>query len=475
MLRTTLVTSLTLCSLLSFSQDANYWSSNYGPGGFFTPGAVVSNNRDSGIFFYNPALMGLSSKSSTSISANIYKLEGINIKNGVGQGKNLKSNQTSIIPLMASGTISIKGITVGYALINDPVMNFVGTQRKDSKINVLDDSYSPGDEYYIGEYNLENTVTTTSGLISIGKKLSKNFSAGISLEGALLKQTFDLNTTARALVNSRTDTVFPPIVSTTASYFVRYTHIGFRVKAGISYDLDNHHFGLMATLPTLRLGGSGLLVSDQEVNNLRDTDSGTVFNFLANGRQENLKSKYKTPISIAGGYSYDYGKGQIYIAAEYFAKIKEYNIITPRNEYFIRPDSSNNSVTSDLLKLKDVHKAIANFAIGFSYALKQNLMGYLSLRTDFTYADPSLYKGDFGNTTNTSVWNNYYMQIGTNVKKRKFNLRTGLLLGYGSSNKYRQDVNYDHPDESNLLLGDPELTKATHFSLGVLFSYIHNL
>jgi len=475
MLRTTLATCLTFCSLLSFAQDANYWSSNYGPGGFFTPGAVVANNRDSGVFFYNPALMGLSSKSSTSISANIYSLEGINIKNGVGQGKNLKSTQTSIIPLMASGTISIKGITVGYALINNPVMNFVGTQRKDSKINVLDDSYSPGDENYIGEYNLENTITTTSGILSIGKKVTQHFAAGISLEGALLKQTFDLNTTARALVNTSTDTIFPPIVSTTSSYFVRYTHIGFRVKAGVSYDINNHHFGLMITAPTLRLGGSGTLVSDLSVSNLRSADNATPFNFLANGRQEHLKSKYKTPVSFAGGYSYDYGKGQIYIAAEHFARIKEYNIITPRNEYFIRPDSSNNSATSDLLKLKDVHKAITNFAVGFSYQLNPNLMGYLSLRTDYTYADPTLYKNEDGNTTNISVWNNYYMQIGTNVKKRKFNLRTGLLLGYGSSDKYKQDVNYDHPDEDNLLLGNPGLTKATHFSVGVIFSYIHNL
>lgn len=475
MLRTTLVTCLTFCSLLSFAQDANYWSSNYGPGGFFTPGAVVANNRDSGVFFYNPALMGLSTKNSTNITANIYRLESINVKNAVGTGKNLKNNQTSIVPLMASGNISIKGITIGYALINNPVINFAATQRKDEKINVLADSYSPGPETFIGQYAIQNTFTTTSGILNIGKKLSNNWSAGISMEGSLIKQSYDFSTSSRALVNVNTDTIFPPIASSAITYLAKYTYVGLKFKAGVSYDAGSHHFGLMVTSPLVRLGGSGTLVSDVIVDNIKDTASGLDISLLANSRQENLKAKYKMPVSIAGAYAYDYGKGQIYIAAEYFSKVKEYNIILPREEDFIRPDTSAKAYTPDLLKLKDVRKALTNFAIGISYQVKENMMAYLSLRTDFTYADSSLYQNTNGYTSNISTWNNYHMQIGANFKKRKFNLRTGLLLGYGSSDKILQPVNYDNPNENNLLFGDTHYTKATHFSLGVIFSYIHNL
>ena len=165
----------------------------------------------------------------------------------------------------------------------------------------------------------------------------------------------------------------------------------------------------------------------------------------------------------------------LYLAAEYFTRIKEYKIITPRNEYFIRPDSANNAGTSLLLKMKNVHKAVLNIAVGASYDINENTTGYLSLRTDFTYADTKLFTDLFGQAPNLTVWNNYYMQLGANFKKRRFNFRTGLLPGYGSTNKYGQTVNYDHPDESNFLLGSPTLTSARHFSVGVLFAYIHHL
>ncbi len=65
-----LITSL--CFILSVqglkAQDANYWSSSYNPAGLLTPGAVIVLNRDSGVMFFNPALLGYNTKNSASIS-----------------------------------------------------------------------------------------------------------------------------------------------------------------------------------------------------------------------------------------------------------------------------------------------------------------------------------------------------------------------------------------------------------------------
>jgi hypothetical protein len=66
------------------------------------------------------------------------------------------------------------------------------------------------------------------------------------------------------------------------------------------------------------------------------------------------------------------------------------------------------------------------------------------------------------------------MQLGSNFKKRKFNLRAGLLLTYGSTNQFKQSINFDNPNESNLLEGELGLTKASTFSAGLMFAYIHN-
>ena len=67
-----------------FTQDANYWSSAYGPGGFFVPGATIAKNGDSGVLFYNPALLAFNTKNASNISGSVYNFNALNIKDGTG-------------------------------------------------------------------------------------------------------------------------------------------------------------------------------------------------------------------------------------------------------------------------------------------------------------------------------------------------------------------------------------------------------
>jgi hypothetical protein len=470
---------ITLFLKQSLAQDANYWSSNYGPGGFFSPGAVIANNKDSGVMFYNPALLAYTNKNSASISANIYQYESINIKNGAGTGHNLKSTSIKIIPLMVSGTIALKlkkPFTIAYALINDPVINYLSSQRRDERFNVLNDSYSPGPEFYVGQYTAQNTITNTTGILSTGFKIAPGLAAGISFEGMIRKQNYREDFLSRAFINSSDSNSSQPIAGDDVSYQVTYTHIGLRFKAGLSYDIGRSHFGITLSSPLVGLYGTGTLVSDQLITNIKDPYSNLFYSFMANTRQTSLHPKYKMPFSVALGYSYDYGPGQIYLAAEYFSKINQYRIITPRDEYFVRPDTGNNNVlTSALLQFKDAHKSLVNFSLGISYELRPAVMGFFSLRTNFTYADEGLYTNSSGFTANSSAWNDYHSQIGINVKKRKFNFRAGLVFTYGTTNKYLQPINFDNPNEDNILQGNPVLTKATHFSAGLMLGYIYNL
>jgi hypothetical protein len=459
------------------AQDANYWSSSYNPAGFLTPGAVIAFNRDSGVMFLNPALLAYSNKSTASISGSVYQYSNIKIKNGAGTGLDLKSTSASIIPQMISATISLKGnhpFTVGYALTHNPIMSYQATQQRDARFNVLDDSYSPGNESFLGQYKRLNSINETSGIISGGFKASDHFAVGISAEGQLRKQSFNSDFSSRALYNINSSSIsLPPIANAEESYLASYLHVGIRFKAGLSYDEDRSHLGLTISSPLLHVAGSASILSDNVVNNLR-LGSDTL-NLLANSRQEKLKAAYKMPLSIGFGYAYDLKSGQIYFAAEYFNKVNEYNLITPRDETFIRGDIPLDNFGSSSLKFKDVRNSILNFGIGVSYLLQPDVTGFLSLHTDFNYANNSLYKDDNGYTSNTAYYNIYHCQIGANLKKRKFNFRTGLLLSYGTTNKYPQYVNFDNPNESNVLAGNPINTNASHFSVGLMLSYIHNL
>jgi len=461
------------------AQDANYWSSSYNPGGFLTPGAVIAFNRDSGVMFLNPALLAYSTKSTASINASVYQYGRINIKNGAGTGLDLKSTSTNIIPQMISATVSLKGnhpFTIGYALTHNPVMTYRVNQQRDATLNVLDDSYSPGNEYFLGQYKNVNTINETSGIISGGFKASDHLAIGVTIEGQIRKQDFDYNTSARALYNVG-DFALPKFSNVQESYTAGYYNVGIRFKAGFAYDNEIHHLGLTLSSPLLHVAGSRNILSDNQTSDLIMPREADTVNLLTNSRQRSLKVNYKLPFSVALGYAIDYKGGQFYMVAEHFANVGEYNIITPKSQNFIKGvDSGDDLFTSDFLKFKDARKSVTNFGISASYLLKADLMGYISFHTDFNNISKALYNiDDSGYRSNTGNYNIYHCQVGTNVKKRKFPLRTGLLFSYGTTNKYLQNVNFDNPNEANYLGGYTGYTKASQFSVGLMLSYIHNL
>lgn len=469
-----LIILFTGISQFAWAQDANYWSDNYGPAGFFTPGAVLANNRDSGVLFYNPALQAWTQKKAVSISGTVYQVESIKIKNGTGTGKDLKSRITSSVPQMLSGMVALgkkKPVYIGYALMHTAVFNYNVSQQQDTKLNIRDSANAPGLEYYIGQYNFQNITRETSALISTGFALTKRWAIGFMAEGQSRSQHYSETFSSRALLgNSTTSTM--PLASNEGVYQVDYHHIGLRLKVGLSYEMEKHHVGLLFSSPLIHLGGRGTLLSNNAIANIHFIPQ-EVVNLLASTRQTKLKSDYKVPASIALGYAYDYDKGQVYVAAEYFLKVKEYNILTPRAEGFVRPDTGgSHSSTAALLEMREARKAIFNIGVGVSYQLKPQLVAYCSLRTDFNYATRETTDGF---SPNTAIWDNYYCQLGLNIKRSKYNLRTGILLGYGHTGSYQQPINFDDPKESNLLTGTIGTVPATRVTAGLMIAFIHNL
>jgi hypothetical protein len=465
----------------SIAQDSNYWSSNYGPGGFMTAGATVADTKDSGVFFYNPALLAIRPKTALEFSGSLYQFESTRITDALGKGKDLKSVSGGVSPQMHSGSFEMKKterLVLAYALIHTHILNDRVNQRQDKKLNALDDAYSPGDEDYVGQFSEINQVSEISGAFSAGYKLSENLFIGATLEVPLRKQSFDLEYSGRALQNlpANSDKLLPPLSNAQTTYRVEYTQVSLKPKFGLAYNQSRHHFGLMVTLPLTRIFGQGTLVSDEVTTNMRTTLTEEPIDLLANTRQEKLKTAYKTPLSVAAGYSLELGRSQVYVAAEYFAKVGDHNIITPRNEVFVRPNTgTTDEFTSAFLKFKDARKAVTNVGIGMSFPVKPAVTGYVSMRTNFSYADEKSFADEDGYVSYTTNWNTWHAQIGANIRRTKFSFRPGLLLSYGSTRAYKPEVNFDTPKDYNFLLGEPVNAKATHLVVGLLLSYIHNL
>ena len=467
-----------LLGLQAAAQDTHYWAANFSAGSFVMPGGVVANNRDSGVVFYNPALLAYSLKNSAAISGNLYQWQLINIKDGTGVNKDLRSAYANIIPVTGSGTLHLdvgKAFTIGYAFLHDPQINYQANQQGNSDIDIPDLNNAPGKESFLGQYSVQNRASYTSSLISVGFKVSDKIALGFTGEAGLRHYFFSGYYSSRAFRNNVRDNALNYIAAH-EGYQADYFHLGMRFRVGVSYDDGRDHFGLVVSSPLMRLYGKGTILSDVELNNLRPSPTARPINLLANSRQTNLSATWKMPVSVALGYARDFNrnKGQVNFTAEYFKNVPFYNILTPTKDFFARGSNFGDIYTADQLKLTDARRAVLNVGVGVSYLIKPNLTGYASIRTDMTYASDALNEGNTGYQYNATNWNNIRWQLGTNVKKRKFNLRTGFMFAYGSTNTYKQSVNFDTPSEENILQGDLLKTKASHFSVGLLFAYIYN-
>lgn len=472
----TIIIFTSLVPAMLRGQDTHYWGSHYGTAGFFLPGSVVAYNGDSSVLFYNPALLVHSNGPRISANANIYYLEKINRQNGAGTNRDLRSSTSGSLPQLISGNFRLKGkpgVNIAYGIISNNPIDFQATQRRDEAFNVLNDSYSPGNEFYVGQFIEQNTVKDFTGLAGIGFSITHRLSAGFYIEGTNRKQKYEINYLSRVLVNPPASDTFS-LVSTDFDYFVSYSHQSIKLKAGFAWDGENDHLGLLIQTPNWGVGGTGTIVADEVINNM-PIGSTVRLSLLANTRQQDLKVKWKNPLSIALGYTRQLHKTILYGAVEYFARVKAYNIITPRPEAFIRPDTGNtNQSTQVLLQLRDARRAVWNVGVGGSCQLKEKMTVYFAFRTDNSYRSNKLLTDEDGIVPDISTWNIWHWQAGLNLKKAKYNMRVGLYLSHGHDKNYTQAINFDNPSESNFLLGDAQTYPAKYFSTGLMLSYLHN-
>jgi hypothetical protein len=458
-----------------FAQDTHYWGNHYGAGGFFVPGSVIAYTGDSAVLFYNPALLVHAGKSKISVSATAYYFEKIKVKNGAGNNFDLQSVNGGSSPLLVAGNIQFKKnprINIAYGLISEPVFDFHVSQRRDEQMPVLDESYSPGPEYFVAQMKKQNTIRRFGAMAGMGFSLSKNISAGFYVEAFSRRHRYEINFIGRALVNPPGNSQYP-LVSTDLDYSVNYSHFGLKGRLGVAWDDGPDQIGLTFQTPLVRISGSGTIVSDMVINN--GNFLGFLINQIANTRQEKLEVAWKDPFSVSLGYSRQFHGATVYAAAEYFPSVDEYNIVTPRDEYFIRPDTGNNFLfTRDILRLKDARRNIWNFSAGGSFVLSQRLLLFAACRTDHTYFKWDRFKDNTGFIPYTATWNLFHVQTGLNMKMPKYTVRAGLYTAFGGDGKYVQDINFDNPTEGNFLQGELSIGRARYFSAGFLLSYIHN-
>lgn len=452
------------------AQDTHYWALQFGTHSSLMSGAVVGRVRDNSAIFYNPACLAFIDTSSVSINADLYQLEKTKIENALGNEKDFKNNNFKNLPLLISGLIPTNNpnIKMGYGFASSVDYGFNGLVRIDGDYQIVDDAESPGKEAIIGQLSLNSRITETTFGYGIGNKFSERWALGATILFHWRNQSYERNLYTRMFLNTANNT----FVNGDFLQNFSYDNMRSQLKLGVNYKGDHFDVGLAVNSPSFKLFGKGVVAADITANNM--LYHGQRIDVLANDRQEKLPSVYKSPWSAATGVNFDLKRSQVGITVQYYSGLEVYDILRAKPAAFVRPQQLYGDIGSDdILRVKTGNKSVINWAVGYEYLMSRKFTLNLSFRRDNSYFDKAVHETR-GIKPDISSWDIYHVVLGGNASGKRLSVSTGILFGFGSNEKYEQDANLDEPSERNFLEGGTTVTKASYYSIGILFGITIN-
>lgn len=456
---------LFIAFLPGYSQDNNYWNMQFGAKSALLGGAVTGAYADNGTMYYNPAGLNFKDSTNINVSANLYKVERMRVKNALGSGINLTSYNFDVTPQLISGSRKLsEHVGIGAVVLthNDVDITF---QQSYSAIKAI----YPGDTVfrrnYIGDFDYRNRINEQWFGLCMSFSLNPKLTLGFTHFFNYRFQRFSQHISATAI--SEDTAIFRGFTSQyDYSRDVRYDVVSTMSKFGVMYKHGPRlSLGASITMPSLTLFGIGKTYTKVYSSNLvsNNYESYTVFD-----RQKGLNASYNTPFSVSVGLKTRFGKLRTYLSAEYFAPIEKYDIINPTDSLNINKSGVEYN-SSNLLSVQYSAKGVLNGALGLEYALLKKLSVLSSFRTDFNTQTNKLTSQD-NNSLATSYIDLYHATLGCVIRKNKKDYIVGLSYSFGQLFSQKQFADFNNPtDESNLLGVTFKKAGYEYRSLGLIF------
>lgn len=440
----------------AIAQDYQYWTEQYGARGSLMGGAIMADPEDNTAVYYNPAALGWLESSSISVNATVYKAQLTHLENVAGEGYSDNYIRYVYYPQMLSGMLPLKKdsrFKIGYVLMT----RFNDRQRYNTRSTELTDVMEdfPGDEYYIGAFELYKSIDEQWGGLGFGYQLSEKVAIGATQFVSYRYQDYSTSTYARAI----------PVID--SSYFLASSnsyedlvYFNWRLlwKFGISIKLDKTDLGFTITTPTVNVYGDNEVqreVSFSNVPNFIGEDE--ELDFLAIDRRESLKAHYKLPWSFGAGIKHDFGTTKISLDMEYFTPIKTYAITSAEHRPVIYPPSIYTEELIgkiDFLTVKSRHKGVFNVGLGMEKQMSEKVDMLLGFRTDFSSF--SYDNVPDGIIMSGRSWDLYHLSGGITYKFEKSALTAGLDLLFGYQDNLTSFVNFTEPKDHYGLVNVPQ-------------------
>lgn len=437
-----------------FSQNNHYWWQNFGGEATMMSGAVIAGVRDNSAVFYNPGAIGFIDDLTISVNANVYMAQITKIKNGAGDGLNLKQWRYTYFPQMISGMLPFKKLDkwrFGYTLMTRYKSYYRFNNVHAKKYDVTE-AY-PGEETYVGSYEYFNDMDEQWGGVGISYRVSEKFSMGITPFVSYRNQSF------QQVVNARTI----PVVDT--NYFlisigdydnIRYINWKVLFKIGFALDLGKWKLGLTVTSPSMSIYGDADVQREISLVNFDKINPGiSNADLLAIDRQESLGMHNKSPLSIGGGIRYEDNKTLFEISGEYFFGIKPYKMINTSGRPFIYPEQlvpDDFQSDFDFLAVYNYANPVMNVGLGIKHNFSETVDLLCGFHTDFNFKRKP--EETPGYVVPTGTWDFYHFSSGINYNMKSSRITAGLNYYFGIENDMEQLINFTNPKDYLGLTGE---------------------
>lgn len=430
-------------SVPAASQDAHYWTNQYGTRSELVGGLVVGSSLDLSSTFYNPGAIAFVSDPRLVLTTDAWEYQIFDFDNIAPEGLDLRAGRLRPAPSIFAVQLPIKAAKHRFSFSVITRHSF----EVDAQATQIPTVQQIADSGLSGASSLEANLTSRLGEGWIGfswaHPLGERLGVGVTTYIAGRGQ-FGRRQAFGQFVDSTDAGLSTRLVSEFSYWNVRLLW-----KAGVALDLRPLTLGLTLTTPGISLFGSGRVLTNDGVAGTDPRDS-TVVNELAADFQDKIPSKYKSPPSISVGAAYRIGPTTLYATAEWFNEVGEYTILD--TDEFVG-QTSGDAVSNDLTyELKDV----VNFGFGVEHRFGERFQGYGAFFSDRS----ALPEGkDQRIPVAMADWDIWHASAGGAFVIDNIDITLGASYGWGADTILTP------------ITGQPQMSELHYHSIKVIFGF----
>ncbi len=419
---------MSILAIDSSAQDSHYWTQQYGTQGELLLGTVVGSIIDLSAVYYNPGALALLENPSLILGAQAFELQSITVKDEDGNPSPLQSRRVGPAPTLFAGILPPKWLDgqIGYSVFTRSDFDFRMQAVVSGELgaDVPDSLIVSG-----GELIVEQDISGIWGGPTWSRAWGK---MGFGVSGFVAYHGQRTRTQAIFQGLKTTDTG----VSATVLDGIDYWNVRLVFKLGLAWDLSPLTLGLAVTTPGLDLFGQGSSLVNVFVNGIDIDNDGIPDTELVANYVKDAPAQYKSPASIAAGFSYRYKNTTFHFTGEYFGKVDHYEVM--ETVFFESPTTGDTYAHKMILGLDDVF----NWGVGVEQHIRSWLKAYGSFITDRSAALE-------GQTTSVAIstWDLYHLMGGAAFTFFGNDITLGLGYTWG---KDRLPKRHNVPNTSGL-------------------------